>query len=397
MDKLRALHYFIASAEEGSFSGAARRLEVSVPSIAKLIGSLERELGTRSLDRSTQGLKLTAQGDAYLETCLPLVKQLAAADQAVGELPLTSQRTLVVGAPGLMTRLALIPALGRFREHHPSIHVSLRVIDHLAVTDAQAQGLDVLVALGWPGNISLLQRRLAQSRLIICASPGYWERHGIPARPRELVTHQCLLVRSPEGTVLDLWRHARNGETEEVAVKGWLIADSRDYVLQAVLQGQGVGRFTDVSVWPHVKDGSLQPVLADWDSADSPPYSALYRPDAKRDRAVQAFVAFLEELLSSLETECRAAIGARMPTSRPGWYAKRQGRVSSGSRGGGWAIGENCRDSARRRDCEAKVGDSFHCRLLARIGDCRLRVDCWYSRFRPTCPKPAVHGGPPGG
>lgn len=332
MDRLRALQYFIAAAEEGSFSGAARRLDVSVPSITKSIGSLERELGVRLMDRNTQGLRLTAKGHAYLETCAPLVEQLLRADFAIAMPEQRRERTLVVGAPGLLSRLVLVPALKRFREQHAHVQIELRAIDHLTVTDAQTQGLDVLVALGWPGNVSLVQRRLAQSRLIICASPAYWERHGIPERPGDLAKHQCLLVRTPEGTVLDLWRHVRADESEQVAVRGWLVSESRDYVLEAVLDGQGVGRFADVSVWPHVRDGLLQPVLVDWDSHDSPPFSALYRPDAKRDPEIQAFVSFLGELLGQLEWECRRAIGARPEVARPGWYAKRGGRASASVR-----------------------------------------------------------------
>ena len=332
MDKLRALHYFIAAAEEGSFSGAARRLDVSVPSITKLIGSLEREMGVRLIDRNTQGLKLTAKGQAYLESCAPLVDQLANAEHAIAASAPQTVRTLVVGAPGLLCRLVLVPALKRFRERHGHVHVELRAIDHLTVTDAQTQGLDVLVALGWPGSVSLVQKRLAQSRLVICASPAYWEQHGIPSRPTDLVDHQCLLVRTPEGTVLDLWRHVRGKEAEQVAVRGWLISESRDYVLEAVLDGQGVGRFADVSVWPHVKEGRLQPVLLEWDSNDSPPFSALYRPEARRDATVQAFIAFLAEMLGSLELECRRAIGTRPAAARPGWYSKRQGRASATTR-----------------------------------------------------------------
>lgn len=341
MDKLRALEYFIAAAEEGSFSGAARRLDVSVPAIAKLVGALERELGAPLIHRSTQGLTLTAQGEAYLEACVPLVAQLAAADRVLSPSREQPERMLVVGAPGLLSRLLLVPALPRFRERHPRVQIDLRVIDHLTVTDAQTRGLDVLVALGWPASVNLVQRRLAQSRLVVCASPAYWERHGIPTRPRELAAHDCLLVRSPEGTVLDLWRHVRGGEAEEVAVRGWLISESRDYVLQAVLEGQGVSRFADLSVWPHVRDGSLQVVMADWDSHDAPPFSALYRPEARKDPQVQAFVAFLSELLGEIEAQCQRAIGARPAAARPGWYGKRQGRASSAARGAASADGSS--------------------------------------------------------
>lgn len=81
MDKLRALHYFVAAAEEGSFSAAARRFDVSVPAVTKLVSSLERDLGVKLLDRSTQGLTLTARGAQYLESCAPLLAQLADADR----------------------------------------------------------------------------------------------------------------------------------------------------------------------------------------------------------------------------------------------------------------------------------------------------------------------------
>lgn len=330
MDKLRALQYFIAAAEEGSFSGASRRLDVSVPSITKLVGSLERQIGVRLVDRSPRGLVLTAKGSRYLEACQPLVQRLAEADRdASNKRP--AQRTVVLGAPGLLSRLHLVPALSRFRQRHPHIHIDLRAVDQLTVTEAATRGIDVLVALGWPGDVSLVQRPLAQSRLIVCATPEYWARHGTPAHPRELTNHECLLVRSPEGTVLDFWRCVRGEEREEVAVKGWFLSESRDYVLAAVLNGMGVSRFADVSIWPHLECGALRPVLLDWDSSDAPPFSALYRPEAKKDASVQALVAFLADLMADLEAKCNSAIGARPTTSKPTWYSTRRGRASRGS------------------------------------------------------------------
>ncbi|WP_284617381.1 LysR family transcriptional regulator [Aquabacterium humicola] len=333
MDKLRALHYFVAAVEEGSFSAAARRFDVSVPAVTKLVSSLERDLGVKLLDRSTQGLALTARGAQYLESCTPLLAQLADAERALVAPELRRTRTLVVGAPPLLSRALLVPALPEWHERHPHVHIDLRTVDFLTVTDTATRGVDVLVALGWPGSVDLVQRPLVQSRLIVCASPAYWRRHGIPARPAELANHACPLVRSPEGTVLDLWRHMRDGVVEEVAVSGWLTCANRDDVLQAVLLGQGVGRFADLSVWPFVRDGLLQPVLVDWESSDSPPFSALIRPESKRDAVVQDFVGFLSDLLGPVEAKCSAAFGARPSAVRPRWYASRPGRASK-SRGG---------------------------------------------------------------
>ncbi len=332
MDKLRALHYFIAAADEGSFSAAARRFDISVPAVTKLVGALEGELGAKLLDRSTRGLKLTASGAAYREACKPLLAQLDDADRTLAGVGPARTRTLVVGAPALFARALLVPALPDFRERHPHVQIDLRTVDQLTVTDSTARGMDVLVALGWPGTLDMVKRPLAQSRLIVCASPAYWRRHALPQRPADLARHACVTVRSPEGTVLDLWRHVRDAEVEEVAVRGWLTCDSRDDVLQAVLHGQGVGRYADLSVWHHVRDGLLQPVLLDWDSPDAPPFSALVRPDARRDGDTQDFVAFLGQLLGGIEAHCKALIGPRPSPERPDWYATRQGRASAGAR-----------------------------------------------------------------
>ena len=328
MDKLRALHYFVVAAEEGSLSAAARRFDVSVPAVTKLVSALERDLGVKLLDRSTQGLALTARGAQYLESCTPLLAQLADADRALTSSGARRARNLVVGAPPLFSRALLVPALADWHERHPHVHIDLRTLDFLTLKDTATRGVDVLVALGWPGGVDLVQRPLAQSRLVVCASPAYWRRHGVPTQPSDLVNHACPLVRSPEGTVLDLWRHTRGEVVQEVAVSGWLTCASRDDVLQAVLLGQGVGRFADLSVWPFVRDGLLQPALLDWESSDSPPFSALIRPDSRRDAVVQEFVAFLSELLRPVEALCGDAFGARPSAVRPRWYASRPGRAS---------------------------------------------------------------------
>lgn len=334
MDQLKALQYFIASAEELSFSAAARRLDVSVPTITKLVGALERSVGRRLLARSTHGLALTPDGQAYLDVCAPLVRQLADAGSLFATSDARTSRTLVIGAPGLLARLLLIPALPAFRARHPRIHVDLRLVDQLTVTDVQTRSLDVLIALGWPGSQDVVQRRLAQSRLLVCAHPDYWKRHGIPSRPSELSGHDCVAVRTPEGTVLDLWRHARGVETEEVAIRGWFVCESRDHAVEAVVRGQGVGRFADLSIWPLIQSGALQPVMTDWHSAESPPYSALFRPEGRRDPEVQAFVAFVGELLADVESNCRRTVGERSEPSRPGWYTPRRGRVSATAKRG---------------------------------------------------------------
>ena len=132
MDKLRALEYFVAAAQAGSFAGAARQLDVSVPSIHKLIASLEAQLGTRLFERTHKGLRLTASGDTYLESCRPLLEELAALDRVVSRSADSPSGTLVIGAPSQLTHHLLLPALPRFRALYPDIQIDFRVVQRPA-------------------------------------------------------------------------------------------------------------------------------------------------------------------------------------------------------------------------------------------------------------------------
>src|SRR5688572_19842978 len=123
MDKLRALQYFLTAAEERSFSRAARKLEVSVPAVVKLVNALERQLGAALFERSAQGLKLTAGGERYWDACEPLLAQIDVADQLLGGEVSRPRGTLVLGAH---PELVMLPWLSRFHESYPDIQIDVR-------------------------------------------------------------------------------------------------------------------------------------------------------------------------------------------------------------------------------------------------------------------------------
>lgn len=210
MDKLRALQYFIAAAEERSLSAAARRLDVSVPAVSKLVASLERSLGVSLFDRAPHGLTLTSSGEIYLKACQPLFDGLAAADEALKEEASYVRGTLVVGAPQMLAQHCLLPALPRFHARHPDLQIDIR--DVVRVDEADARAVDVYLQWGWKeAPDDLVQRRIAQSRFVVCAAPSYWVGNGVPRRPKDLERHVCLLFRTPDGTVHDLWQFEREG------------------------------------------------------------------------------------------------------------------------------------------------------------------------------------------
>jgi DNA-binding transcriptional LysR family regulator len=331
MDKLRALEYFVAAAGQRSFSKAARLLDVSVPAMTRLVGELERRLGARLLERSNQGLALTADGARYLEACRPLLQALASADDEIAGAAVRPLGTLVVGAPSYLSQHCLLPALPEFHARHPAIQVDLRDIDR--ATAPAAASAEALVLYGWPDSRDWVQRRIAQTRMLVCASPDYWRKHGMPKTPKALETHNCLLFRDQEGTALDLWTYERGGERETASVRGWLVSSHRDDLLDGALNALGVARFSDLTVQEHLRSGRLVAALADWESKDSPPVSLLIRPAHRRLPRVRLFAEFVTRLFARLEEERRPSANARVRAERPTWYRRRRARASTAARG----------------------------------------------------------------
>ena len=246
MDKLRALEYFVAAAEARSLSGAARQLNVSVPAIAKLINGLERRLGVRLFERTAQGLALTANGESYLETCQPLLAELDAADELVSASTSRPSGTVAVGAQHVLAYHCLIPALARFHALYPDIRVDLH--DFNRPTEEQMRGVDVFLVLGWPRVGDLVHRQIGSARFVVCATPEYWAMHGKPQRPQDLARHNCLLTRSVDGIVMDLWSFRRGEQAESVTVTGWLVT-SNPHRDGAMTSCSKAGRSCAGSIW----------------------------------------------------------------------------------------------------------------------------------------------------
>lgn len=331
MDKLRALQYFVAAAEEGSFAGAARRLEVSVPAVQKLLGSLERSLGVALFERNVHGVKLTTSGATYLDCCRPLLGELGAAEEALSQSAERPSGLLTVAAHPQIAHHILLPALPVFHARYPDIQLDFRVVNRMS--DADAASADVLLLHGWPEASDFVHRRLGMAHALIVAAPEYWASHGIPTHPRDLAGHTCLLMRNPAGILLDLWEFERKAEKVAVTVNGWLSSNGREVVLDAVIAGQGIGRFSEVTTRTHLQSGRLAPVLLDWEVKGGPPINLLYRPNVRRMPRGRLFIDFVTQLLRELEAG-GGALPHRPSAERPSWHRRGYGRASSALRSG---------------------------------------------------------------
>ncbi len=328
MDKLQSLNYFVAAADAKSFSGAARRLGVSVAAVAKRVALLERSLGAPLFERHARGLALTTNGASYLETCRPALEQIEAAAELFAVSSRRPRGTVVVGTQPAIAQLCLADALPRFNALFPDIQLDVRCV--MQTTDIQARGVDVFLMLGWPEASELVQRSVGAAGLVICASPSYWAIHGVPQHPQELQRHNCLVIRNNSGTLMDLWRFERGDESVAVAARGWLVADNenRDMVRDLTLAGGGVARMLD---WHRragnaLENGSLVAVLTDWKVAEVPPVTLLYPPRVRRMPRVRTFIDFVTQLFRDIEQERNGVASA---TAAPGWLRSNKPRASS--------------------------------------------------------------------
>ncbi len=325
MDKLRALEYFVAAAHARSLSGAARELEVSVPAVAKLVTSLERSLGVRLFERKSHGLALTASGEAYLDACQPLLAQLREADEQISASTTRARGDIVVGIQPVLAQRCIAPALPRWHALHPDIQLDVR--DFTRFADEQMDGVDVFLVLGWPKPGDLVHRRISTGRYRVCAAPEYWAARGMPEHPRDLENHDCVLFRSVDGIVMDLWPFVRGEERASVTVKPWMVTSNagREAAVAAVRGGGGVGRFIDFADDHDLHTGALVPALTDWEGTEVPPVNLLYRPSVRRIPRVRLFLEFVVAVFRDIE----AARGRQLlATTRPDWLHSRYRRSS---------------------------------------------------------------------
>jgi len=334
MDKLRSLHYFAAAAETSSFSAASRRFGVSVAAVAKLVGTLERELGIKLFERHAQGLVLTAAGSAYLETCLPALEQLAAADEQASATTSRARGTVVVGLQPVIAQEVVTAALPRFAALYPEIQ--LDVCYFMRPSDEQVRGVDVFLVMGWPQAVGdLVLRPVGATGFVVCAAPAYWAAHGTPRHPSELEQHNCICIRSNNGSVMDLWRFRKGEERVAVTASGWLVVDNvhRDMARDLAIAGAGVVRVLD---WHkrqgrEIASGALVPALTDWAMTDEvPPVNMLYPPSARRIARVRLFMDFVVQLFRDIEQQREVRTPA---TQIPRWAIGRRPRASASVRG----------------------------------------------------------------
>lgn len=301
MDRLAAMRAFVRVVEAGSFSEASRQLNIAVSSVTRQVNSLEKLLHTQLTNRSTRSITLTPQGRKYYEKIVPILQDIEAADLSVAEQDEVPRGLLRVSLPVAFGRLYIAPLLKNFFQQYPEIQLNLTFSDALA--NPVEEELDVVIRFGNldRSGASWLVRKLASYTRHVCGSPDYFEQHGIPKHPTELVDHNCLCFSYSTG--YEIWRFRRDKEVCEVRVNGSLVANNSEVLRQACLDSIGLILMPTWLIGEDIQQGKLQPVLNDFQfhpnvDMDTGIY-ALYLPNRRHSIRVRAFIKFLIQILSN--------------------------------------------------------------------------------------------------
>ncbi|ANC02258.1 LysR family transcriptional regulator [Pseudomonas sp. MH2] len=288
MDHIHLMKVFVAVGELESFAGAARRLDMSPAAVTRAVSALEERLGVKLLLRTTRSVRLTEAGGRYLEDCRSILASIAEANEAAAGVNATPKGELAVTAPILFGKKFVMPSIVRYLQQYPEVDVSAYFLDR--VVNMVEEGMDVAVRIGQLPDSGLKALRVGKVRRMLCASPDYLARHGVPTHPSEL--HEHVVIATTNLSPRAGWRFGLTDEPTMVRMKPRLTVTSNDGAIAAACAGLGIARLLSYQVVEEVASGRLQVVLADFEEAPWPIH-ILHRESKYGSAKVRAFIDML--------------------------------------------------------------------------------------------------------
>ena len=299
MDSVAGMRIFVRVVDAGSFSAAGRQLGVAPSSVSRRISDLEYELGARLFHRTTRKLSLTEAGRLFHERAAQILVEVEEAKLAISQIGGAPSGILRLTVPASVGRLHIAPALAAFQERFPAVQIVLSMTDRLV--DLVDEGFDLAIRVGRQRDSSLIARRIGWGRRVVCGSPSYLEKAGMPRVPADLADHNCLTFRSHPGS--NLWSFRGPKGTSKVRVSGGLFADNGEALCAAAVAGLGLILVPNWLVGIEIRRGRLRQVLGKFQVVpEASPLYAVYPHQRHLPPKVRAFVDFLVERFAT-ETE----------------------------------------------------------------------------------------------
>jgi LysR family transcriptional regulator, transcriptional activator for dmlA len=300
MDAISDFEIFRAIVESGGISAAADALQSSPPAVSRRLASLEEKLGVRLAERQSRRFRLTDEGSLLYERSCFILEQIREAEAEVASRGGSARGILRVGAPCEFGFRHIAGLMASFSQKHPALDAHLTLSD--AGLEVGADGFDLVFRFGLPDDIGMIARRVASTPRVLCGSPGYLAKYGVPTTPADLVDHKCLRF-SRRHRLMDLWTFTKDGEEYAVRVGGSLSSANGDVLHAWASAGKGLSLEAHWDVAEELASGNLVQVLSDYQTRNLELY-AVFAPGKTIIPRIRLFVDYVASELGTMFPAC---------------------------------------------------------------------------------------------
>ncbi|MNF36428.1 HTH-type transcriptional regulator DmlR [compost metagenome] len=294
MNQVSELAFFTQLIRLGSLAATARELNLTPPAVSKRLAQMEQRLGVRLLNRTTRSISLTAEGELYLINAQRILSEIEEMERQVASRRAEPKGLLRVNAPLGFGRTHICPAISSFVRRYPEVEVQLHLTDR--PINLPDDAIDVAIRFGELPDSRLIARKIAANRRRLCASPSYLEAFGHPETPKDLMQHNCIVLRQNDAA-FGIWRLSRGKQTESVKVRGSLSTNDGEVALNWALDGHGILMRAEWNLASHLSSGRLVEVLSDYETPPADIY-AVYLERLNLSAKVSVFIKHLREFFS---------------------------------------------------------------------------------------------------
>ena len=291
MDKLVSMRVFSAVAKNGSFSIAAKKLSISKAMVSKHIKNLENSLSVRLFNRTTRKLNLTDAGSSYYEKVNIILSEIDETESAISQLNSEPKGKLKVMAQPSFGAFHLSRALSLYLKKYTEVTVNLELSHR--IPDLVEENIDLAFHVGELNDSMYVSRRIASARRVICASPEYIKKNGMPKKPEDLLNHNCLIY-MPRND-MGKWEFLDKGKRKKIKVTGDIQCNSGDALRVASIQSRGITQLPTYMVGLDIQAGRLEAVLEDFEPEKQPIY-AIYNHRKYVSAKIKTFIDFIYDL-----------------------------------------------------------------------------------------------------
>lgn len=277
------LRLFLRIVHTRNISQAGSELGLSAAVASAQVSKLEADLGVRLFHRTTRRVALTEDGLAFLPHAEDVVASVEAAKASVGAGNLRPSGTLRVAAPASFARMHLVPSLPTFLSAYEHLNIDLKLSD--TIVDLVEGGFDIAIRNSALSDSSLIARKLAPDRRVLCASPEYLRNYGSPESPGDLKNHNCITLPG-----LENWQFSGSERTVQLKAQGNFRTDNGEALRDACVSGLGISISSTWSIYKHLVSGTLQTVLDDYPLVQSTNIWAVYPSSRQLAPKVRAFI-----------------------------------------------------------------------------------------------------------